>query len=430
MMRQRMLPVLFLSCVLIAAAAPGAGGADFLSKVHPYITIQEEYTDNMDLEPDDEEEDFITTISPGIRYSDMGPTAGIELDYHVGYVMHAKHSDMNYFSHNAFLNTKYITPQRIGFYFQDTFIRSEDPRERDYLAPAGEDRYILSTRRERGVYWRNVAAPTVEYQFGPENRTGIRYRNNIYEAEDEVGQDSQENYVNPYIDYWFNRRHGVSFDYGLTLGSFEDDPDLVGHRFHGRYTNRFSEKSSFFVDYAYAIRTFDDDDDTADTQEDYDIHEPTVGITYAFTPTLTASAQVGYFWQTPEEGDGHDGVSYRGELRSTDPHTVYLLSVQGGYHEDYFTSDNLGFSRYHRIAASVTHQAAPRLSVGARGSIEWADYEFDRDDTIWQAGGNVSYMPLKWLRLSLDASHWEVSSTDDEAEYTENRVVLSITATY
>ena len=48
-----------------------------------------------------------------------------------------------------------------------------------------------------------------------------------------------------------------------------------------------------------------------------------VGMTFAISPTLTASAQAGYFWTEPEDGDpGTDGFSYKGELGNIDPRTT------------------------------------------------------------------------------------------------------------
>ena len=56
---------------------------------------------------------------------------------------------------------------------------------------------------------------------------------------------------------------------------------------------------------------------------DYDIHEPTVGMTFALSPTLTGSAQAGYFWTKPKTGSEKDGFSYKGELANIDPRTTY-----------------------------------------------------------------------------------------------------------
>ena len=424
---------LLLACMSVAplarAAEPPSKGD---SQLHPYISLVEEYNDNVNLTSTNKVDDFVTTVQPGIKFSNMDKLAGVDLDYALGAVFYQKNSDLNYISHNASLNAKYLTSARVNFYLKESFIRSDNPIEREYFTTAEENKFVLATQTERAIYWRNVVAPTIEYQFGPENRMGINYRNNIYRTESIVNQDSREDYINPFLSYWFDKRNGISLDYGLTYGDFEGQPDLTGHRANVRYTNRFDPQSSAFAEYTYSKRTFDSSDPSeAQFNRSYDIHEPSVGMTFAIGSTLTASAQVGYFWAKPDTGSGKEGVSYKAELANSDPRTTYRLSLQGGYTEDFFTSENLGFSRYHRLTGSLNHKLDRRLSIGCLGSVERAEYDTDdRSDTIWGIGANASYMPLRWLTFSLAFTHRERQSNIDINDYTENRAVLAITAMY
>jgi hypothetical protein len=421
-LRRIILFVLWLSCM---NAAPLAQAEELLSTFHPYISIKEEYTDNLYLTPANKKEDFYTTVQPGIKFSNMDEVAGVDLDYSLGAVFYSKNSYLDYIGHDALLNAKYMMSQHINFYLKESFIRSDIPREREYFTTSGDNKYVLATTKDRTLYWRNVVAPTVEYQFGPENRVGLNYRNNLYRTDSVTAQDSQENYINPFFSYWFDKRNGISLDYGYTKGDFDISPDLTGHRAYGRYTNRFSAKSSTFAEYTFSRRTF------ASPGVNYDIHEPAVGIIHALSPTLNLSVQVGYFWMKPGTGSGTDGFSYKGELRNVDPRTTFQLSLQGGYTEDFFTSENLGFNRYHRLTGSLTHMIERRFSIGGFGSIERA--EFDRPahkDTVWGVGGRTSYMPLKWLTLALEVSHKDRQSDDSAFEYTENRGMFIITAAY
>jgi uncharacterized protein (PEP-CTERM system associated) len=140
---------------------------------------------------------------------------------------------------------------------------------------------------------------------------------------------------------------------------------------------------------------------------------------------------VGYFWKEPETGSKTDGVSYSASITNLGARTTYTFSFQGGYNEDYFTSDNLGFNRYHRLTGSLTHLLERRLSIGFTGSVERAEYiDTDREDWIWGVGGNLSYTPLKWLTISLEVSHRENDSNIDINDYKENRGIIRLTATY
>ena len=391
---------------------------------HPYISIEEEYNDNINLTVTNKKDDFITTVKPGLKYTNMDKVSGVDLDYNLGLVYYGKETDNKYVSHNGSLSAKYLTKEHFNFYFKESFIRSDEQREREYFTTTAENKYVLSTRTERSIYWRNVVAPTIEYQFGADNRLGLNYRNNIYRTESTVGQDSQEDYINPFFDYWFNQKNGIHLEYGYTIGNFKQSPDMTGHMAKGRYTNRISPQSSIFAEYTFTQRNFDP------PSTDYDIHEPSVGITYAFSPTFNASAQVGYFWKETEIGNKTDGPSYKASIANLDVRTTYILSLQGGYTEDYFTSENLGFNRYHRLTGSITHYLEKRTSVGVSGNVERAEFDQERKDWIWGASGTLSHSPLKWLTLALEISHRERNSNIDANDYTENRGIVRITATY
>jgi hypothetical protein len=440
-LRRVILAVLWLSCMNAAPLAQAAELPSELhsnvsikgdSKLHPYVRLKEEYSDNLNLTLTNKEEDFFTTVQPGIKFSNMDKMAGLDLDYSLGPVFYTKNSNLNYIGHNALLNAKYLTPQHINFYLNESFIRSNDPQEREYFTMGEDNKYVLATKMERSIYWRNVVVPTLEYQFGLENRLGVNYRNNIYRTDSASGQDSREDYINPFFSYWFDKQNGIYLEYGLTYGDFDKSPDLTGHMANARYIYRFNPKASVFAVYTYSKRTFESfEPSESPFKIGYDIHEPGVGMTFTISPTLTATAMVGYFWANPNTGSGKDGPSYQAILANSDPRTTYILSLQGGYTEDFFTSENLGFARYHRLTGSLTHRLDRRISVGGFASFERAEFDQpDHRDSIWGIGGRASYMPLKWLTLALEVSHKDRQSDVSYYEYTENRGMFTITATY
>jgi hypothetical protein len=413
---------LFLTVSVCAADETTAPG------FHPYVSLSEEYNDNIYLYNTNKTSDYLTTVSPGLKYLNMDAMSGVNLDFNLGFVSYAKESQNNYISANGSLNAKYLTQEHVNFYLQESLSRSENPRELQPLTTPAQNQYVLSTQNSRAIYWRNVVAPTVEYQFGAENRLGLNYRNNIYRTDNVGSENSQENYINPFIDYWFDQRNGLHLEYGYDIGQFENSPNMTGNIANVRYTNRFDPKAAVFGEYTFTRRTFSESNPAT---TDYDIHQPSVGMTYTFSPTWKASAQVGYFWQEPETGSGISGPTYKASIENHDPQTTYIVSLQGGYTEDYFTSENLGFTRYNALTGSITHFLEKRTSIGFAGNIERADYtKQDRNDWIWGVVGTLSHTPLKWLTLSLELSHREQNSNIDAYDYTENRAMVRITATY
>lgn len=399
---------------------------DLLPKFHPYITVQEEYSNNINLTSTNKKDEFITTVNAGLKFSTLSAeNNGIDLDYNLGFIFYAKEHDKNdnYISMAGSLNAWYTMAQGLTFRVRDYLTRSDEPRERDYSATALQGQYLLSTTRQREIYFRNVFEPSLEYQFGKENLLGLKYRNNIYWNQSSSFQDSQENYINPKITYWFDIRNGVSLEYGLTLGDFQHSPDLLGQAATGRYTYRFNTRTSIFGEYTYTRRDFES------PSTDYDVHAPGIGLQHAFTPTLSGSSQVGYYWQIPELGSKQKGVNCKISLTQRAERTTYTVSFQGGYIEDYFTAENLGFSKYYGLFGTINHQVLEKVMLGLWSSFEWAKPGNEKD-RIWNLGVSGSYQILKWLSPSLSFSHRENHSNIGSEDYSEYRGIFRMTASF
>lgn len=397
---------------------------DILFKFHPSITAQEEYNSNINLTPTNRKGDFITTVYPGLKFFTTDTNYGIDLDYRLGLVFYAREDDNNYISHEGTFNAWYTFDRRLTLRLRDYLIRSEEPREREFTPGALPNQYLLGTQRERSIYLRNVAEPSITYQFGKEDHFDLSYRSNIYKNHSYLIPDSREDFINPKLTYWFNIRNGASLEYGLTLGDFERSPDLLGHLARGRYTYRFNPRTSIFGEYTFLRRDFES------PSIDYDVHTPTLGIEHAFSPTLSSRVQLGYFWQNPDRGSSANGPFYDVSLTQRAEKTTYVLYFQGGYTEDYFTAENLGFTRYYRAIGTITHQLMERMTLGISGTGERAKYSYDRKDWTWGISGNASYQLLKWLTIFLEGSHRENNSNNDYFDYKEYRGIFRVTAAF
>ena len=397
---------------------------DLLSKFHPYITVTEEYSDNINLTATNRKSDFITNFNAGFKFSAVEEkTYGIDLNVATGYVYYAREHKRDYFSPSGTLNAWYKVAPTLTFRVTDYFIRSDAAREQDYSPNTLQGQYLLSTERGKAIYIRNVFSPSLEYQFGKENSFSLNYRNNIYENQSRRYEDSKENYINPQLTYWFDIRNGISLQYGLTLGDFERSPDFVGHMARGQYTYRFNPRTSIFGEYTQEWRNFES------PSNDYVVYRPSIGMNHTFSPTLSGSAQAGYYWKNANGGADSSGPYYNISFTQQAQKTTYTISFQGGYTEDYFTAENLGFTKYYRVLGNITHQLMPRVNTGLFSSFEWAKSDGEKD-RIWNIGANVSYQILKWLSASLRFSHRENHSNNDFNNYSEYRGVLSLTSTF
>ena len=429
-----------LTFLAFAPVLSFADMGDILNKFHPYLTFQEEYTDNLDLTRSNRQEDWITTGGLGLRFSTLPATSevpgqittppppqpqGVDLDYMLGLVFYAKNPDDNYVSHQGRVHAWATLERTLTFRLRDYFVRSQEPRERDYLTGAPSGQLLPGTQRERATYLRNVLEPSVEYRFGPENLFAFNYRNNIYQTKRSGSEDSQENFFNPILTYWFDIRNGLTFEYGYTIADFERSPDFDGHLARGRYSYRFDPRTSFFVEHIYVTRNFDS------PGTDYDIHNPSMGIEHAFSPTLSGRLQAGYFWWNPRDGNSESGFSGSAAISKRTARTTYSLTLSAGYLEDFYSSENLGFAKAYRGMASISHALMERFTVGVYGSLDRLEYTTadNRKDWAWRVGGSAAYRIFRWLDGSLEYYHQDLNSNIDLNDYKENRFILRLSAT-
>ncbi|MDX1666715.1 MAG: hypothetical protein R3350_05785, partial [Saprospiraceae bacterium] len=64
-------------------------------EIHPRIFVEEKYTDNLFLDAEDEEEDWVTTVSPGIELTYDSRSVDLEVDYSLRYIFYKDNSDEN-----------------------------------------------------------------------------------------------------------------------------------------------------------------------------------------------------------------------------------------------------------------------------------------------------------------------------------------------
>jgi hypothetical protein len=322
----------------------------------------------------------------------------------------------------------YTWDRKLTFRVKDYLTRSEEPLEQNYSSSALPGQILLGSQRGRPIYFRNVAQPSVEYQFGEGDILSVNLLNNIYKNRSPLFEDSTEYNINPKITYWFNIRHGVSLEYALDLGDFQRSPDMTANLGKGRYIYRFDPTTSIFAEYTFQRREFQRQ--VSNAALDYDVHVPAVGFEYAFSPTLSLTAKFGYFWQIVPKGSNEAGPVYDIVIKQRAEKTTYTLGFQGGYTEDYFTAQNLGFAKYNQVIGTITHQLMERFVLTLSGRYQRPKFDDGRLDNVWGVTTGASYRILRWLTIGLEFSYTGDHSNEEGNNYTDFRGIFRVTATY
>jgi uncharacterized protein (PEP-CTERM system associated) len=159
--------VVVLGCFSLLPMALHAGEWD----ITPSISLAQIYTDNVDLEPDNERDAYITEVSPGISLSGGGGRFTANIDYR----MQNFFSSENNFSPNTNHQLNASTTTELA---RDLFFLDADSSAGQTLLDAGgtRSRDNFTDNRNRTTVWTYSVSPYLTPHFGEFADAILRYR--------------------------------------------------------------------------------------------------------------------------------------------------------------------------------------------------------------------------------------------------------------
>ena len=416
--------------ILVVALAPCAYSAQL--NFTPVMTVSEEYNDNIFLTPDNEEDDFITTASLGFTAELLGRTSGAELTYIPSYEWFADFSDNDGWAHDATARVWYNFAANTSIELRNAFLRTRDPLG-DSLATTSDDPLVAPdiepdlNRRGREEYYTNATSLRLDHQFGAEDTVYAAFRYSILRN---VGDDTDDNDIwEPSIGgtYWFTNFWGMESDFIYSNRDYEVDDDREEWFGRLRMNRRIDRHLNVYAQYAHTILNY-----TEGASVDYEVYEPTVGFNYQLDENTRFDIGVGWYFQNLDEGDDEDGFLLTALADKVWPFRRGLVGVTllAGTDIDDAGVEDLGFSQYYEARARTEYAFTPRFSGNANIGYRRTDYPDNTPDLTEDeafAGAGLEYQALRWMFLNLDYTFRDFSSDDDTDEYTENRVIFSIT---
>ena len=397
----------------------------------PRIYVEGQYDDNLFLTERNEQDDFITTISPGVNLQYETPTALIDLDYEFRRNLYSDFSELDYSAHRARADAYKDFVSWFSAGIREVFIRDEDPIELIGLTEF-ESPSIRIGRRDR--YTRNIVEPWATVRFGENRSIRIGYRNHILRNDRKDIADQDENAGNALLTFRFNIHNGIEIFYEHLNIEYDEtfpptfDKDHDGDEIRGRYTYYFNPKISAFVEYRYWHRDFESE---SFFFFDYEVHNPTLGFTWDLYQNVTLSASGGYSVRDAEGRKNEEAFSGRGTFSAEYKRLTLDLYGETGVDQDFLSSESLGFNEFWRAGVNGRYQLLQRLWLAAFFYIIEEDFtDRLRKQTLWSARGTVDYQILRWLFLSIEYEHNERDSNIPFESYRDNRYFGRITVQY
>ena len=227
----------------------------------PRVSASEEYTSNVFLSEDNEEDDYITVVSAGFTAAALGKTGGLEVSYDPAYTKYLDFDENDAWRHDARLHGWSDLGKRTRFDVWDAFLQTEDPlEEEDILALRDNDveqEGDPTIRKGRRTFYRNTARARLSHQFGKDDSIYAGFLYGLLRNDDPQEEDNDRYSPSLGLNYWFGPKFGLESNANYTRGEFDRDSDFVGdptddfNNYAGslRFIRRTKTRFSVFVQY-------------------------------------------------------------------------------------------------------------------------------------------------------------------------------------
>ncbi len=373
--------------------------------VHPFLSLEEYFTDNLFDQPTNEQEDFVTVISPGLWLSfparSRPPLQATTLNSAPGglavtrFPVEKRRRLQGYALYRADITEHHQFPKEDNVYQRAEGLLNYNLRgglslEALDIYEVEQDPYSSGLSRQLDKFTSNLIQFMANYRISPKTRLRT--------------------------DFSF-----YSLDFDAERNAFRERQDSI-ISLYGFY--RLFPKSSLLLQYEHVEIEYDQTV-LADSRE----NRLLTGLVWEVTTRTQGTAKFGYAWRNYDAGA--DENKWIGEVRLdhrfTPKTSAYLLFTRRIEETDIRQSQSI---LSHRLQLGYRQKLLPRLTGTADLYYYRNKYEagLARDDDSYGARAALGYYFRPWLNLAAGYSYLERNSSWDEFDYTSNIVYLTLTA--
>jgi hypothetical protein len=367
-------------------------------EVHPFLGVTEFYTDNAYRSYGglQKQEDYITTLSPGIQLRLPVRQHNFQLDYRADVSLYAKNPETNYTNQTVSPAIILDFPGGLKFYFSDYFSDAVIPR----LGKATPGISGAADPNHERPYDANSLSMAARYSFLDRWAAEVRYNN---------------------FDYRYKHFYDDSGTFNRNL-------------FGGSIYYRLTPKINALVDYNYSYVDYR----TTSINDNYN-HTAYLGLSFDPTAKISGSVRFGWIQKNYENAQVGRNTTFNSFSTLVDltynvsPHHILLLRATQLILEDLDTN-----APYTLVDFSLGYRHFliwnPKINLNA--IIGYGIKSFDvpttdadgsvktRSDKIWYGGIGIGYALQSWLSFGLNYFYTNDDSNFISYNYQQNNVML------
>ncbi|MBI3857536.1 MAG: hypothetical protein HY293_17790 [Planctomycetes bacterium] len=392
-------------------------------ELHPSVSLSEEYTDNFNLSRRNKQENFRTSLSPGLTLL----INGAFVKGQVGLSLSATHDSLTDVTRVADTSSllgqvSYEVTPRFRLTASDVLTRSDEPA----LADA------LSLRRERGGFTSDTFSLSADYLL---DKIATREFYRLGTFFDEKGDlDTVSHTFGVSAGTTIYETNSVNAGYEYLTSQTSKGSDVSGHQLTASLARQLTSLASAGVSGSYALRTVTSDN--SDGKSDFTIWSISFFSAYAIPGRWSLTSSVGFSRLESDAGADTNSVTTVTTFTYYLARAVATLSVDQGFSETFAQGESFGVVKTRGVRASLAYPLTP--FIGGTASTFYRQNEFTGvggggpggTEGTW--GGTVSFSVqlLRWLGMGLEYDHTEATSSGSRRGYIENRARASLNASF
>ena len=432
--------------VFVPPSEPGAPPPTATFALHPSVTAAEEYTDNFRLSGATKQENYRTTVTPGLALDINGAFTAGRIAYALTGAYDSSVNNTSLFHALLGLVGWQATPQW-KLTVSDALTRSD--------APESADR--LSLRRQRVPYTSNTFSALSDYRIG---RVATTESYRLATFSDQNGADTTSHVLGATIGTSFYEATSANAHYeyllsntsapqgGSVSGRSTTGGSTMGHSVSISVARQLSAHTSAGATAGYSVRTSSGAVALSGTFGDYSVWNVAVFDGYTSGP-LSLSGSLGFSRLTRDPrstGSSRplDAISSQTTLSYRFAQAVATLGFDSGFSETFAEGQNFGVVQTRGVTATLSYSFTPALSSQVTGFYrqnETTGVISGRSGLRGDSWGTTFTMGLRvtdQISLGLDYRHSEAAGAGQvtlgqvsgTTAFAENRVRLSLSAAF
>lgn len=422
--------------------------ARVITQIVPILTVTEEYQDNYYQTENDPFEEWTTSYELGFSVAFLSRRSKVYLEYKPEYTDYKNLNERDSLDQNASLSASYRVTRHTsakadisydghdGNYTGESWEHSASASVDSQLARTVKTSvaYDYSNSYDQQVrtgdykeHQTHNATASIHKAFGARNSMGANfsYETDSYKNSDADEYESYE--PSAFLTYWLTRRDGVetNVEYeGKTFDSItgNDYKTIAGDI---RYIRKFSRHFDGYIKYRHYMSDKEDGDHV--------IYHPSVGIDWDITEDSGISIGAGVLfhdWDNDNEDSQDPFLDFNVyKVFNFSPKGSLSITGSSSYEESDEDAASLGYNISYQAGFSLSYMLTKRLSSQLFSSYQLEQFQdtVERQDDTFEVGCGLTWNPLKWLQVSLNAIHTNYKTDDASREnYQDNTITFFV----